>query len=117
MKKALQIILKDQALIQLEAAVKKTNDTLLKVQELQQDTSPLYLEIEHQQVNTLLELSKVTPFVLLYFNEKLEFIGAAFSLNGSESPFGISTQAKKILLLQYPIAFQLQDVSHLTFIS
>jgi hypothetical protein len=60
--------------------------------------APLFLEINHHQVNTLLELSKVSPFVLLYFDETLNFIGASYSLNGFESPFGISTQAKKILL-------------------
>ena len=117
MKNSLQITLKDQATIQLQATVKETTDTFLKVHELQEGITPLYLEIEHKQVNTLLELSKVSPFVLLYFDENLDFTGAAFSLNGSESPFGISTQAKKILLLHYPIAFQLENVAHLTLIS
>jgi hypothetical protein len=87
------------------------------VHDLQDGTSPLFLEIEHQQINTLLELSKVSPFVLLYFDDNLQFTGAAYSLNGFESPFGISTQAKKILLLHYPISFQLEEVSHLTLIS
>ena len=116
MKKSLQITLKNQALIKIEATVKKTNDTFLKVHELQDGISPLYLEIEHQQINTLLELSKISPFVLLYFDEELIFIGAAFSLNGSQSPFGISTQAKKILLLHYPTDFVLEEVAKLTFI-
>lgn len=116
MKKSLQITLKNQALIKIEATVKKTNDTFLKVHELQDGISPLYLEIEHQQINTLLELSKISPFVLLYFDEELIFIGAAFSLNGSQSPFGISTQAKKILLLHYPTDFVLEEVAKLKFI-
>ena len=117
MKNSMQITLKNQALIKIEATVKKTNDTFLKVHELQDGISPLYLEIEHQQINTLLELSKISPFVLLYFDEELIFIGAAFSLNGSQSPFGISTQAKKILLLHYPTDFVLEEVAKLTFIS
>ena len=117
MKNSLQITLKDQATIQLQATVKKTTDTFLKVHELQDGISPLFLEIEHQQINTLLELSKVSPFVLLYFDEELLFIGAAFSLNGSQSPFGISTQAKKILLLHSPISFTLEEVAYITLIS
>ena len=116
MKKSLQITLKNQALIKIEATVKKTNDTFLKVHELQDGISPLYLEIEHQQINTLLELSKVSPFVLLYFDEDLLCIGVAFSLNGSQSPFGVSTQSKKILLLNYPTDFILEEVAKLTFI-
>jgi hypothetical protein len=117
MKNSLQITLKDQATIQLQATVKKTTDTFLKVHELQDGISPLFLEIEHQQINPLLELSKVSPFVLLYFGDELQFIGAAFSLNGSQSPFGVSSQAKKILLLHYPITFQLEEVAYLTLIS
>ena len=117
MKNAMQIVLKDQSLIEIEVMVKSTTDTFLKVHELQEGIAPLFLEINHQQVNTLLELSKVSPFVLLYFDETLNFIGASYSLNGFESPFGISTQAKKILVLHYPISFQLEEVSHLTLIS
>lgn len=117
MKNSLQITLKDQAVIQLEATVKKTTDTFLKVHELQDGQQPLYLEIEHSQINTLLELSKVAPFVLLYFDENLLFIGASYSLNGSQSPFGISTQAKRILVVHYPIDFQLENVTSLILIS
>jgi hypothetical protein len=117
MKNAMQITLKNQSLIEIEVMVKSTTDTFLKVHDLQNGTSPLFLEIEHQQINTLMELSKVSPFVLLYFDETLNFIGASYSLNGFESPFGISTQAKKMLVLHYPISFQLEEVSHLTLIS
>ncbi len=117
MKNSLQITLKDQATIQLQATVKKTTDTFLKVHELLDGKSPLFLEIEHQQITTLLELSKVSPFVLLYFSDDLQFTGAAFSLNGTQNPFGVSTQAKKILLLHYPITFTLEEVAYLTLIS
>lgn len=117
MKNSLQITLNDQATIQLQATVKKTTDTFLKVHDLQEGTSPLFLEIEHQQMNTVLELSKVAPFVLLYFDAALQFAGAAYSLNGSNSSFGVGTLYKKVLLLHYPIAFQLEEVTHLTLIS
>lgn len=117
MKISLQITMKNQTSKKVEAMVKKTNDTFIKVHELKEGVSPLFLEINHQQVNTLLELSKVSPFVLLYFDDNLQFTGASYSLNGFENPFGISTQAKKILLLHYPISFQLEEVSHLTLIS
>lgn len=113
----MQIFLKDQAIINIQAKVKKTNDTFIKVYELQESNDPLFLEIENKQINTLLELSKVSPFVLLYFDEKLDFSGASFSLNENKSPFTISNKAKKILILHSPISFQLKDVLSLTFIS
>lgn len=114
MKNSLQITLKDQTSKKVEALVKKTDDTFIKVHELQNGTSPLFIKIEHQQINTLLELSKVSPFVLLYFDDELQFTGAAYSLNGYDSPFGISTISKNILLLHYPIDFQLEKVVSIT---
>ena len=117
MKKTLQITMKNKGSVTIEATVKKTNDTFIKVFELQETTSPLFLEIKNQQIISLLELCKVSPYVLLYFDEELNFSGASYSLNGNESSFGISTEAKKILLLHYPISFQLKEVFCLTFIS
>jgi hypothetical protein len=117
MKNLMQITLKNQALIKIEATVKKTNDTFVKVYDLQDDTSPLFLDIKHQQINTFLELTKVSSFVLLYFDDELKFTGASYSLNGSDSSFGIGTLFKKILLLHFPIDFKLEEVACLTFIS
>lgn len=120
MKNVFHVFLNDYTSIQLEGVVKKTNDTFLKVHELQEETLPLFLEIEHQQVNSLIELTKVYPFVLLYFDDedgKLKFKGITFSLNEFEKPFIVSTQYKKILLLDYPISFKLEEVSHITLIS
>jgi hypothetical protein len=117
MKKSLQITLKDQATIQLLATVKNTTDTFIKVYELQEGTTPLLLNIQHPQVNSLLELSKVAPFVLLYFDETNAFSGASYSLNGFKNQFGISVQAKKLLVLPFPIPFILEEVSHIELIS
>lgn len=120
MKELMQINFKNQSEVKLQVVVKKTNDTFIKIPEFQEATMPLYLEVEHQQINTLLELTKVYPYVLLYFDEKdgeILFKGAAFSLNNFDKPFVISTQYKKILVLHYPIAFKLDEVSHIKLIS
>jgi hypothetical protein len=117
MKNVMQITFKDQSSIKFETLVKKTSDTFLKVHKLQEGENPLFLEIEHKLLNTLIELSEVTPYVLLYFDDKEKFNGASFSLNASKSPFSISTQVKKILFLKYPISFQLEDVFSLTLLS
>lgn len=115
MKKSLQITLKDLAVIKLEANVQKTTDSSLKMCELIEGTSPLFLDVAHTKINTLLSLDKLPPFVLLYFNEDLQFAGAAYSLNGSEGSYSIGTLFKKILFIHYPISFALENVSHLTF--
>ena len=117
MQKLLEITLKDQTQISFEAAVKTTTDTFIKVHEFQEAGTPLLLNIQHTQINSLLELSKVAPFVLLYFDDTNVFSGASYSLNGFKNQFGISIQAKKLLVLPFPIAFKLEDVISLTFIS
>lgn len=113
MKKSVQITLKDQTEIDYEVLVKRTNHIFVNVYELQEGHSALLLVIEHDKINSVLELSKVAPFALLYFDDDLQFAGAAYSLDGSERSFGTGTAFKKILLLPYPIPFDLARVSHL----
>jgi hypothetical protein len=113
MKNSVQIFMKDQAVIHYEATVKKTTNIFVNVHELQEGHSSLFLVIDHPKTNSVLELSKVAPFALLYFDDDLQFAGAAYSLDGSERSFGTGTAFKKILLLSYPIPFDLAAVSHL----
>ncbi len=111
MKKAFQITMKDKSVITIDAIVKTIHETTIKVHELlEKGNPPLFLSVEHEQLNTLLELSKVTPFVLLYFDKDNFFTGAAYSLNTSQSPFSIQTQSKKTLLLPFPLNFTLNEV-------
>jgi hypothetical protein len=117
MKKLLQITLKDNSQITIETMVKSTSDTFIKVHEFQEAETPLLLNIQHPKINSLLELSNVAPFVLLYFDDTNTFSGASYSLNGFKNQFGISIQAKKLLALPFPIAFKLEEVVSLTLIS
>ena len=116
MQKLLQITLKDHSQISFEATVKTTTDTFINVHEFQEAETPLLLNIQHPQINSMLELSKVTPFVLLYFDDTNTFSGASYSLNDFKNAFGISIQAKKLLVLPFPIAFKLEEVVSLTLI-
>ena len=110
MKKSIQITLEDRTQVEFEVKVQTTSDTFIKVHELQDGTSPLYLQINHHHINTVLELSNMSPFVLLYFNEKFDFTGASYSINNGNGSFGINTQAKRILFLHHPINFKLEEV-------
>lgn len=113
MKKSIQITLKDRTQIQFEASVKTTSDTFVKVHKLQDGIEPLFLEINHQQLLTFLDLSEVSPFILLYFDEELQFTGASYSINKGSGSFGIKTQVKRVLFLNYPINFKLEEVLNL----
>ena len=70
MKKSLQITLKDNSKINIDATIKNTQETSIKVHELfEEGISSLLLTIEHEELNTLLDLTKSRPFTLLYFYE------------------------------------------------
>lgn len=116
MKKLAQITLKDTTQVRLDVVVKKTPNALINVHEVLADNETLFLEIEHLQINTHLELSNVSPYVLLYFDNEFSFIGAAYSINELGNSFGIITQVKKILFIKFPIEFQLNTLVNISIL-
>ncbi len=66
--------------------------------------------IKHEQLNTVLDLTEITPYQLIYFNDKKEFIGASFSLGIPEHLFSIQTTAKHILLVPYKEKIELDKL-------
>ena len=104
MKKTFQIFLKDGIRFTFDAIEKSTHETNIKVDEyFEQDIPCLILSIEHNQLNTLLDLTKTSPYTLIYFDndyaDKYYFAAAAYSNNETESTFFINTQFKKILFI------------------
>ncbi len=113
MQNFVQICLNDQTVIETEVSVVESADYFVKLHELRQDAEALLLEMQHGKLVTTLELSKVSPFVLLYFTADYQFFGAAYSLHAKEASYGVGTEAKKILVLPFPVSFPLSAVSHL----
>jgi hypothetical protein len=113
MKKTFQIFHNDGTKITFDATVKSTRETNIKVREFfeQGSIACLLLSIEHDQLNTLLDLTKMSqnPYTLIYFDnyyvDRYYFAAAAYSNNETESPFFINTQFKKILFI--PSSFKL----------
>lgn len=67
------------------------------------------LSIKHQELNSVLDLTGITPFQLLYFNEKQECTGASFSLGDQNHVFFIQTTAKHILLIPFENKINVTD--------
>jgi hypothetical protein len=81
------------------ATDKTTQETFIKVDELfEEGISSLLLTIEHEELNTLLDLTNAKPFTFLYFYRGNFFAAAAFSNNETAGPFFINTQYKKPVL-------------------
>ncbi|MBK8349158.1 MAG: hypothetical protein IPL08_16660 [Saprospiraceae bacterium] len=75
---------------------------------------PMLIQITHNHINTFLDLTSVFDVVLLYFDEKNEFIGASYSLDsGIGGTFVLLTQARKILLLPFSFDINLPRVKNI----
>ena len=91
MKTTFQITLKDNTKIILDAVEKTTNETSIRAHEFfEQDTPCLMLSFEHDELNTLLDLTKTSPYTLLYFDDRNIYAAAAYSNNEVESPIFIN---------------------------
>lgn len=78
----------------------QTNTRYISVKEtINQNENPMLLEIQNQQLTTLLDCTEFSPYELWYFDEKFQFTGKAYSLNEGPGTFQIQTQAKWILVV------------------
>lgn len=116
MKKTFQIILKKGSRINFDAVEKSTTDTTVKVSDFfENETQCLFLNIEHNQLNTILDLTNVTPYTILYYHDSYNFQAAAFNNNEiAETPFLISTQYKRIVLIPSFINFSPNEIDKYT---
>jgi hypothetical protein len=76
---------------------------------LHEDDLGLLIHLEHYQTITILNLTDVTSYVLLFFDGDLIFKGASYSLKSGGS-FTLQTQYKNILLVKLPLDFELNTI-------
>ena len=73
--------------------------TILLQEVIEQNEFPVLLQIQNQQLTTLLDCTGVTPYEIWYFDEKFQFTGKAYSLHEGSGTFQIQTQAKWVLFV------------------
>ena len=73
----------------------------------------LLLKINHSKTNTIMNLTHVVPYVLLFFNEKYEFCGASYSLNKEKASYMLQTEYKTILFVKHPNKLILNTINNL----
>lgn len=112
MKKTFQITLKDYRRITIDAIEKSTRETTIKVKDyFEEGTDCLFLRIEHNELYTMLDLTNVTPYTILYYHESFIFEAAAFNNNEKgDTPFIISTQYKLVMFIPSFINFSVNDL-------
>ncbi len=118
MKKTFQIILKKGRRINFDAVKKSTTETTIKVIDyFEKESQCLYLNIEHNQLNTILDLTNVAPYTILYYHENYNFEAAAFNNNEiAETPFLISTQYKRVVFIPSFTNFSPNEIDKYTCI-
>ena len=75
----------------------------------------LLLKIWHSKTNTIMDLTHVVPYVLLFFNEKFEFCGASYSLNKGGASYMLQTEYKTILFVKHPNRLELTNINKLCY--
>lgn len=65
----------------------------------------LFFQINHQNINTIFDLTDCSPYELWYFDDKEKFTRKSFSLQKGGAPFLIQTQARFIVLVPLGIKY------------
>lgn len=83
---------------EIEVIYHKTSETNLKISECYFESYNILLEIEHNEINTLLDFKNASDYQVLYLDENNFVNGGAYAMNNSIG-FKIQTQNKKMLLM------------------
>ena len=111
-----ELELKDGNLFPIASSLVSLDETNVNVLGFVKDSHSVLFEADKSYLNTLLDLTRVVPYVLLYFekvDDEILFTGAGFSLNSKHPPFMIQTQADYILLHRFPFPFDLNKIRKL----
>jgi len=65
---------------------------------LSETVTPIGIECSHDQITTLLDFTRVTPYEIWYFDDKKQFTGKTFNIHHGSGTFRVETQARFILL-------------------
>lgn len=71
---------------------------------------PLLIHFTHELLVSNLFLSKVPDCVLLHLKDNFEPKSASFCVNRDEGDFTLQSQCKFVLLIPFPIPFQLEEI-------
>ena len=116
MKNSIQIVLSDKSIIDIPAVVQSTEDHFIKAEQiLGTGSANAFLDIRHNKTNTFIDLSRATPYVILYFGEENQFVSATINLDNRNGSFAVQIQSKKVLFLCYPPKFKIEKTEFIQF--
>ncbi|MCS5488908.1 hypothetical protein [Algoriphagus limi] len=88
-----------------------TVSTTLSVNEwINEEQKILLFSFLNSKVNNQLDLTEVSPFAILQFDDEGLFTGASLSLGNSSGSFGVLIKARQVLILPFEKDFPLESV-------
>ncbi len=79
--------------------IKKEARTIILHEIIQQNETPTLVQIQNNQLTTLLDCTGITPYEIWYFDQNKQFTGKAYCINEGSGSFQIKTQAKWALFV------------------
>ena len=70
---------------------------------------------ENTSKNTLIDLTHITPYIILFFDDLLRYTGSTYSLHNGNAPFRITTPFKYYLFVRHPHEINLEEVRFISF--
>jgi hypothetical protein len=70
---------------------------------------------ESKSINTVINLTGISPYIILFFDDELKFTGASYSIQNGNGDFRITTAYKHLLFVRMPHDLKLDIIKHLAF--
>ena len=82
---------------------------------LNKDELGALIQFKHNQPVSILNVTDVTPYALLFFDDELYFKRASVSIKNGTGNFTIQTQYKNILFVRIPHNLKLNKINNLSY--
>lgn len=86
-------------------------------QHLNEGDQGVLIQLNHKHPVSKLNLTDVSPYVLLFFNDELEYKSSAVSIKSGSGSFVFQTQYKNILILKIPHNLNLHQILSLEILT
>jgi hypothetical protein len=96
--------------ILLDYAVILKNSFVDMQKYLTDDEEAVLIINESESPNKIINLTGVHPYIILYFDDDLNFKGTSYSLNSGKGEFRVTTQFKYYLFLKTPYQVNLLNI-------
>lgn len=96
--------------ISINSIIKLDSPFVDVVNHLSKDDLGAWIEFKHHQTNTILNLTDISPYVLLFFDDELCYKGASYSIKSETGVSTLQTAYKHILFLRMPHQLDLKNI-------